>query len=292
MKVLVLGADGMLGHQVVGSLVARGHDVTAATRRVPNSLVETALAGAKLINGIDARIDDTIVHALGVSRPDAVVNAIGIVKQRPEAKEALESIRINGLLPHQLAAQCEAIGARLVHISTDCVFSGKRGNYSEADLPDPVDLYGRTKLIGEVGGKNCITLRTSIIGLELFQKSGLVEWFLRQEESAMGWSHALYSGITTMELSRVMINVLERESSLDGVWHVSAKPISKLDLLARLRDLLGRRVDLVPDDSVTIDRTMDSTRFMAATSYVPPSWDVMLEELAGKIQTRESHIHA
>lgn len=290
MKFLVLGADGMFGHEMVRTLVSQGHDTIAATRRIPNEQVLSMLAGADIISGIDARISDTLVGAIGETKPDAVINAIGIVKQRPAAKEAIESIRINSLLPHELAALCKAASARLVHISTDCVFSGRQGNYTEDDLPDPLDLYGRSKLMGEVADEGCITLRTSIIGLELFQKSGLVEWFLRQEGTAPGWTHAMYSGLTTSELSRVVMRVLEGDSSLDGIWHLSGAPISKYDLLVQLRDALGRDLELVPDDSVTIDRTMNSQRFRTAAAYEPPTWDSMLNELAEAITERESQV--
>jgi len=187
-----------------------------------------------------------------------------------------------------MAAACADLGARLVHISTDCVFSGTKGAYTEDDLPDPLDLYGRSKLLGEVSDTGCITLRTSIIGLELSTGSGLVEWFLRQNETANGWSRAMYSGVTTAELSRVIVDVLVRDLPIDGLWHVSAVPISKLDLLVKLRDLLGRNIELLPDDSVTIDRTMNSDRFRKVTGYEPPSWDEMLSELAAAVKERAS----
>lgn len=292
MRVLVLGADGMLGHQVVASFVSAGHQVVAATRRVPDASVQLAFNGARSISGVDARIHDTLVNAFVEAQPDVVINAIGIVKQRPAAKDALESIRINGLFPHELYAQCRTNGSRLLHVSTDCVFSGLKGRYTEDDPPDPLDLYGRTKLIGEVGDPGATTLRTSIIGLELFQKSGLVEWFLRQRGEVPGWSRAMYSGVTTVELSRLIVCMSEQRSNLDGVWHVSSEPISKLDLLRRLSIELGRELELVPDDSVSIDRTMDSSRFRAALDYVPPSWDDMLKELANQIRAREGRISA
>lgn len=272
---------------MVRTLLATGHDVVAATRRVPEGEVLIALSGAHIISGIDARFNETLAATFAEARPDAVVNAIGIVKQRPAAKEAVESIRINSLLPHELAAMCVDVGAKLVHISTDCVFSGAKGDYTEGDLPDPVDLYGRSKLLGEVVGPGCLTIRTSIIGLELSEGSGLIEWFLRQTGSASGWSRAMYSGVTTAELSRVIVELLSRDDPLNGLWHLSADPISKLDLLVKLRDLLGREIKLVPDDSVTIDRTMNSDRLRSAASYEPPSWDLMLSELATSVRERE-----
>lgn len=287
MRVLVLGADGMFGHQMVPTLLGAGHEVVAATRRAPDPATAAALSGARLLAGVDARVAETVVGALGDARPDAVVNAIGIVKQRPEARHAVESIRVNSLFPHELHLLCTAVGARLVHLSTDCVFSGRTGNYTEDDVPDPVDLYGRTKLLGEVAGPDALTLRTSIIGLELARGHSLVEWFLRQAGVAAGWTRALYSGLTTAELARVILRLLEQEPDLAGVWHVSSDPIAKYDLLVLLRDALGSPVEVRPDAGTVIDRTLDSHRFRARAGYQPPAWSRMIDELAGAVRQRE-----
>lgn len=276
----------MLGHEVVRTFVSAGSHVIAATRRPPDAPTERALAGARLLTGVDARLSDTVVGALGDARPDVVVNGSGIVKQRPEAKNALESIRVNSLFPHELALLCAASGARLIHVSTDCVFSGRAGCYTEDDRPDPVDLYGRTKLLGEVTGSGCLTLRTSIIGLELQGFRSLVEWFLRQTGEVTGWTRARYSGITTTELSRVLANLVENEPDLDGLWHVSSEPISKYELLVLLRDTLRPDVQIRPDGETEIDRTLDSSRFRARTGYEPPTWVMMIDELAGAVAQR------
>jgi dTDP-4-dehydrorhamnose reductase len=183
---------------------------------------------------------------------------------------------------------CRRANARLIHISTDCVFSGNRGNYGEADSPDPVDLYGRTKLLGEVTGEGCLTIRTSIIGLELAHFSGLIEWFLRQSANVHGYRRALWNGVTTLELARV-INTLIKRPTLDGLWHVSAEPISKYQLLTDLAALLNRRIAVVPDDTVVIDRSLDSERFQAALPYTPPNWNQMAQELASAVRDREGN---
>ena len=287
MRVLVLGADGMLGHEVVRSLVKSGHNPLGTTRGAPQGPVASALAGIPIIAGVDARQADTVVSAFAEALPAAVINCIGVVKQRDEAKDALQSIRVNSLFPHELAVLCRAAGARLVHISTDCVFSGLKGAYTEDDLPDPADLYGRTKLLGEVDRSGAVTLRTSIIGLELGRKESLVEWFLAQRGTANGWTRALYSGVTTFELARVVIRLLEDFPDLHGVWHVSASPIDKYDLLCRLRDAVGTDVDIAPDDRVVINRTLDSTRFRMATGWTAPDWMTMLAELGEAVRKRE-----
>jgi dTDP-4-dehydrorhamnose reductase len=287
MKCIVLGADGMLGHQVVRFLVAAGHDPVATTRNRPEGQVADALTGVQVITGVDVRQSDRVVSILGDVAASAVINCVGIVKQRKEAKDPLESIRINSLFPHELAALCRVAGSRLIHVSTDCVFSGQKGNYREDETPDPIDLYGRTKLLGEVGMTGAITLRTSIIGLELGRKESLVEWFLSRSGTVKGWTKALYSGVTTFELARVVVRLLEDFPDLQGVWHVSAEPIDKYDLLCRLRDAARVDVQIEPDAGMVIDRTLDSARFRLETGWTPPDWSTMVAELAEAVRKRE-----
>jgi len=221
-----------------------------------------------------------------------VINAVGIVKQRAAAADPLESIAVNSLFPHRLASLCGLANARLIHISTDCVFSGDRGNYKEGDNPDPVDLYGRTKLLGELTETGCLTIRTSMIGLELGQPSGLIEWFLQQTDTASGWTRAKWSGLTTVELARVIEMLVRDHRELDGLWHISAQPITKYKLLVDFGALLNRPTRVVPSDTVVIDRSLSSERFRAAVQYVPPRWAQMLAELAYAVRDREESSRA
>jgi len=287
MKVLVLGGDGMLGHQVVRQL-SSVYDVVATVRKPAAASTANALAGSRIISGIDVRSPDAVSSLLLAEKPQIVINAVGIVKQRPAAADPLESIEVNSLFPHHLAKACRIADARLIHISTDCVFSGEKGGYTEADNPDPVDLYGRSKLLGEVSGPGCITIRTSMIGLELANNSSLVEWFLRQHGDVHGYTRSIWSGLTTAELARVIHHLIERHRDLDGVWHVSGQPISKYTLLADFAALLGRPSTVVPDDSVVIDRSLNSERFRAAVAYDAPAWGQMLRELATAVLDREN----
>ena len=187
-------------------------------------------------------------------------------------------------MPHRLALICAATGARLFHISTDCVFSGNRGQYREDDIPDPVDIYGHSKLLGEVTQPGVVTLRTSIIGRSLYRNASLIDWFLRQHGRIKGYRNAIFSGFTTRELSRVIAMLLERHPGASGLYHLSSSPISKYDLLVQLRDRLGRSIEIAADDTVRIERSLDSTRFRNEFGYAPPSWDRMLDELAQDIQ--------
>ena len=284
MRILVVGGDGMLGHQLVESWSDR-HEVWVTLRKDAPARAPRERA----LFGVDVRRLGDVVDAVAAVRPEAVINAVGIVKQRPTAKEYVPSIEVNALFPHQLARVSAAAGARMVHLSTDCVFSGDKGGYVESDRPDPVDLYGRSKLLGEVSeASNCLTLRTSIIGLELGNRGGLVEWFLAQRGRIMGFRRAIYSGLTTIEMARAIEHFLTRDTGLSGVWHLSATPVDKFTLLTRLLARLGARdVEIAPDDAFTCDRSLDSTRLQGRTAYRVPDWDRMLDELAEAIRRRE-----
>jgi dTDP-4-dehydrorhamnose reductase len=281
MRVLVLGAAGMLGHKVWQVLQPRFD--TWGTMRAPRA-PRTALAvfeAQRLIYGVDASAFDTVVRAIATVQPEAVVNAIGIVKQLPAAGDAIQTLTINALFPHRLASLCQAAHARLIHISTDCVFSGRRGMYTEHDDPDATDLYGRSKALGEVGGPGCLTLRTSIIGRELTGTTGLLEWLLSQRTRTVhGFTRAVFSGLPTIALAGIVAELLESSPCLDGVYHVSSDPISKFELLCLLRDALRIDVAIEPDAGIDIDRSLDSTRFRTATGFTAPSWPRLVCELA------------
>lgn len=274
----------MLGHQLLRQWRAR-HDVRVTLRREPQSYAGVRLlADSHAYYGVDAvRIDD-LVGVLSDFRPETVVNAVGIVKQQSAAKESIPSIEINALFPHRLAVLCKAVGARLVHMSTDCVFSGKKGNYRENDLSDAEDLYGKSKYLGEVHESHCLTLRTSIIGTELYRKKSLLEWFLAQTGTVKGYRQAIFSGFTTIEMARIIERLLEQFPNASGLYHVSSAPISKFDLLMKIKDKLGLSLPITSDDSVVIDRSLDSSRFRREFGYVPPVWDEMINELASDIR--------
>jgi dTDP-4-dehydrorhamnose reductase len=284
MRVLIFGGDGMLGHQLLRHLGPR-HETRVTLRRGLADYARFGLFdGDNSFDRTDARDAQRVAAVVSDFRPDAVVNAAGIVKQRPEAHELELAEAVNARFPHRLAELCRAQGSRLVHLSTDCVFSGEKGNYTESDRPDPVDVYGKTKLEGEVNAPGAITLRTSMVGTELDRKTGLVEWFLAQRRKTVpGYRKAIFSGFITAELSRLIEMLLTRHPDAHGVYHVSSAPISKLDLLEGLNRRLRLGVTLRPDDAVVCDRSLDSSRFRSDFSYDPPSWDAMLDELASSI---------
>jgi len=278
--VLVLGGTGMLGHVLWGEC-SRRFDALATVRA---DAIEARAAGVldaeRTLTGVRVEDEASVVRALDDAGPTVVVNCIGLVKQRPEAADAAALVRANALFPHQLHAACAQRGARLIQVSTDCVFGGDRGGYAEEDRPDPADLYGRSKLAGEPERPGVLTLRTSMLGRELDRASGLLEWFLNAHGEANGYPRAVFTGPTTPVLARLIGDLISGHPELDGIWHVGAEPISKFDLLTLVRDAFRLGVRLVPDPSVEVDRSLDSSRLRAATGWEPPGWYEMVEELA------------
>lgn len=267
--------------------LAGHHDVRATLRQDLSAYGDHAdLNSQNCFAAIDVRVTDRLLEVMAVFRPDVVLNCVGIVKQREDGLCAIPNLEINALLPHRLAQLCRAVGARLVHISTDCVFSGRKGMYSEDDEPDPIDVYGQCKLLGEIVAADVMTLRTSIIGLEMKRKAGLVEWFLAQQEPIRGFTKAIFSGLTTLELARVIERLLVDFPKASGLYHVASAPISKYELLAGLRNRLGREIRIDPDVEFHCDRSLCGNRFNQEFGYAPPSWDSMLDELALKIRER------
>jgi dTDP-4-dehydrorhamnose reductase len=287
MNLLIFGGSGMLGHKVWQ--LGRDQFRTRATvRGSAAAVVRCGFPSNEVIEGVDAGNHDSVVRAFDIAQPAVVVNCIGVVKQLPGASDPLVSIAINSLFPHQLQALCSSAGARLVHISTDCVFSGRKGRYTEDDSSDAEDLYGRSKFLGEVAGERAITLRTSLIGRELSGANGLVEWFLSNRGSRIsGYTRAIFSGLTTTALARVILDAGRAHAGLSGVYHVSADPISKYDVLQLLNDAFDARVEIGRSDDVAIDRSLDSARFRAATGFHPPPWPDLVREMAAESDAYE-----
>jgi dTDP-4-dehydrorhamnose reductase len=298
MQILIVGGAGMLGHKLFQHFRA-SHPDTACTIR--GTVASSALSHIDLfqhggvIEGIDGSDASALQTLLAQERPRVVINCIGVVKQRAAAKQPIPSIEINALLPHHLAESCRRIGARLIHFSTDCVFSGRRGNYTEDDISDAEDLYGRTKYLGEIACGDALTLRTSIIGRELAHDESLLEWFLRESrrrngterpaghhdhEPVHGFTRAIYSGVTTNYLARVVESLIDEHPHLSGLYQVAAQPISKFDLLRLLRDAYRLDIEITPDPSLFCDRSMKGDKFARATGLVTPTWPELVDELA------------
>jgi dTDP-4-dehydrorhamnose reductase len=274
-RVLVLGAGGMLGSTLMRTLPGLLGCEVLGTLRQPSQLA--MINSERLLTGIHADDFSSIERVLDTAQPDALINCIGLIKQLKEGQSPVPCIQINALLPHRLATACQQRGIRLIHVSTDCVFSGSRGNYSEQDIPDPPDVYGQSKLLGEVheGG---LTLRTSIIGHEPSGKAlSLIDWFLGAKGHLRGFTRAIYSGLPTVELARVMALVLRDHPQLQGLHHVSAEPIDKYRLLQIVQRVYGKTDALLQaDDSFVIDRSLSSQSFRQLTGWASPNWESLI----------------
>jgi len=284
MQILILGGTGMLGHKLFQRLHARFSDTYCTIR---GSLDDPSLRPIALFQsgGVIERRDATDIQDLGALlvkyRPKIVINCIGIVKQRAEASKAVPSIAVNALLPHQLAELCRRWGGKLIHFSTDCVFNGKRGNYSEKDVPDAQDLYGRTKALGEINDGSALTLRTSFIGRELVRSDSLLEWFMKQDGQAVaGYTRAMFSGVTTNYLAHVITSLIEARAMPSGLYQVASETISKFDLLRLLKEAYRLENPIRPDPSVDCDRSMKGDKFAKATGLDCPRWPELIAELA------------
>ena len=285
--VLIVGGTGMLGHKLAQVLGAEPSlRVRCTVRRPPPPPFRAA--GVEYLAGIDLGAGSGPVRELlEGTRPDVVVNAAGAIKQKDLAAHVDETWHLNATLPHLLALLNPNPAGRVVHFSTDCVFRGDRGGYTEDDTPDAVDLYGRSKACGEVGYGPHLTLRTSIIGFELAGHLGLLSWFLRQPPGSTlrGFTRAVFSGLPTATLARTVRDLLVGGPPLAGMYHAASEPIAKYDLLARVNDALGLGHTLVPDDSVAIDRSLRDDRFRAATGTRTPGWDALVDELVRDLST-------
>lgn len=285
MRVLVLGGQGMLGHKLYETLQARCEMyATFRTSDGPWRAFPMYTGGDRTLPNVDALQFDTVVDAVARLRPQVIVNCVGIIKQLDSQTSVADMIAINALFPHRLYSLCRAADVRLVQLSTDCVFSGERGNYTEDDEPDPVDTYGRTKLLGEVNGDGALTIRTSIIGRDYVKDAGLLEWFLGNRGGRVsGYARAIYSGFTTAALSRIIGDLITDYPDLSGVYHVASKPISKLALLQQIRDAANLDIEIVPDESFTCDRSLNPARFLKKTAYALPGWEQMIAELTDEL---------
>jgi dTDP-4-dehydrorhamnose reductase len=278
--ILIFGVGGMLGSAIFRLLSTDNElKVYGTARGEVSQLHLPARLTSCVVGGVDALNADQLAVCLDRIRPDAVINCVGLVKQLEVSNNVLDAVPLNTLLPHRLARLCSLVEARLIHMSTDCVFSGSRGLYTEADTPDAEDVYGRSKLLGEPTHENTFTLRTSIIGHELSGARSLINWFLSQSGSVRGYTQAIFSGLPTVEIARIIRDYVLPRPELSGLYHVSADPISKFALLRLVADVYKREIAIEPDDSVRINRSLDSSRFRAATGFLPEPWPEMIRRM-------------
>ncbi len=270
MRILIFGASGMLGRTLFKFL---SNDDTFHVF----GTVRTATVHQNIIPHVSVESIDSLSKAFEIAKPHAVINCIGLVKQLSDGNVPLKAIAINSQLPHQLSALCKPTQTRLIQISTDCVFSGAKGNYDEEDIPDAKDIYGRSKLLGEVLDAHALTLRTSIIGHDQSSQKSLLEWFLSQKEQTKGYTRAIFSGFPTIELAKIIKQILCQHQSLTGIYHVASQPINKFDLLSLIAKIYQKTIQIIPDETLTIDRSLNGSRFTQATGYTAPSWPELIQ---------------
>jgi dTDP-4-dehydrorhamnose reductase len=281
MRILILGGTGMLGHKLVQRL-SLSFDVMTTVRGHRDKLPSLKLAtSAQVISDIDLTRESDLTKVIERVEPHVVINAAGVIKQLPTSKDIVNTLMVNAILPHKLAALSSKHGFRLVVISTDCVFKGDRGAYREADPADALDLYGRSKNLGEVDCENCLTIRTSIIGREISSRHSLVEWFLNNRGGRVdGYTKAIYSGFPTIVFADIIRDLLLDHPDLSGLWHIASDPIDKFTLLKLIDRAYGAQIEIRPDASVVIDRSLDASRFRVATGFSSPSWAEMIDRMA------------
>lgn len=272
----------MLGHKLFQVLPRRFPQTACTVRTAPALFRERHLFPSDLVyEGIDVRDAAAVNRVVDEFRPDVLVNAVGLIKQLQEGNTRPTAIRINALLPHDLQEAAARVGGRTVHFSTDCVYRGDRGAYVEDDPSDAIDVYGRTKYLGELEGPGALTLRTSIVGRQLRGSESLIEWFLSQEGGHVrGFTRALYSGVTTDHLAELVGELLAAHPMPEGLYHVSGPAISKYELLCLVREVFDLDVTIEPDEDFALDRTLDDRRFREATGLPKRSWKEMLVQMA------------
>lgn len=287
MNVLILGATGMLGYSLFSNLAENpALSVKGTVRGLTGKTAFFEQYQTQLLKGIDVTDITSIERAIIDAKPEVVINCIGLIKQHDIAKQHVAAIEINALLPHQLAALCDQFNARLIHFSTDCVFDGKQGNYQEADLPTATDLYGKSKCLGEVNYGRHLTLRTSIIGHELDSAVSLVDWFLSQRGAVNGFSKAVFSGLPTCYIAKLLADFILNKPDLCGLYHLSVEPIDKHSLISLVAEIYGKDIEISESTELVIDRSLDSSRLRQTLNLTVPSWRELIEYMHNDYLTR------
>jgi dTDP-4-dehydrorhamnose reductase len=283
MKLLVLGATGLIGHAVFQTLnPCNDFKVTGTVRAKEQKKAFDRSVQNQLIHGVDAASESLLTEVFERVKPDQVINCIGYTKHQPD--DPIAYMTLNSALPHRLLGLCDQFNSRLIHISTDCVFSGKKGNYRESDIPDSEDVYGKSKILGEISDGNAITLRTSTIGHELLTNYGLLNWFLAQQDSCEGYRNAIFSGLPTVVFAEIIRDLVIPNSQLRGLYHVSATPINKYGLLTLIAEIYQKKILIKANDEIKIDRSLNHQKFSDATGFNPLPWNNLINYMHSSYQ--------
>lgn len=278
LKILILGATGMLGYSLLSNLSEHSNlSVFGTVRSIAGKEHFFKEIHQQLITNVDAYDISSLQHAIETVAPDVVINCVGLIKQHGISKQHIDAVKINALLPHELANICDQFDAKLIHFSTDCVFTGNVGLYTEDSLPDARDLYGKSKCLGEVSYGKHLTLRTSIIGHELTSAVSLADWFLSQGESTKGFSKAIFSGLPTCYIAKLLIEYILPNTEVVGLLHLSVDPIDKYTLLKLIADQYQKKITISESQELVINRSLNSNKFRQLTQFNPPPWGTLVE---------------
>ncbi len=282
MRLLILGSTGLLGNTITKYFFEKSSFQTFAAVRDIAKLKFFKKKYHRNFLVIENILDyEEIERKIKIIKPDILINCLGVTnKELLTNSDQIENfITINSLFPYRIQRICADLGARLIHFSTDCIFSGNKGFYSEKDIPDPYDLYGRSKLLGELDFENTLTIRKSVIGHELSTKKGLLEWFLDQESFVQGYKNAIFSGITVLELAKLINKYIIPREDLKGILNISANPISKFDLLNIIADVYNKKIEIIPNESIKINRSLNGSQFNKLTGYKTNSWPLLIKSM-------------
>ena len=283
MRIIILGSNGLLGNTIIRYFFENFNYETYGFCRDSSKLGFLNKNDFKRIKIVkDIFNTEDLKKKIEKIKPDVIINSIGITNKikNQNSNFIQKIIHVNSLFPHQLQQLCLQLDIRLIHLSSDCVFSGDKGFYSEQDNPDPIDIYGKSKLLGELDYENTITIRKSVIGHEISSKNGLLEWFLKQEGEVKGYKKAIFSGITVLELAKVIDMHIIPNQNLRGVYHVSGQSISKYNLLKIIASEYKKVIKIVPNEEVKIDRSLNSIKFNKITGYQSEAWPKLIKSMA------------
>ena len=274
MKILILGGDGMIGHKMAQSLI--NFDLYLNSRSNSNYLKEhfpnSTLSDVDFLN-------QNIEELLNKILPDYIINAVGITIRRGASNNKKTNL-INSQLPNQIDFWCKENQKKQIHFSTDCVFSGDKGNYNDLDLPDAKDDYGKSKGEGEINSNSTLTIRSSMIGREIYNKTELLEWVISNKNNKIkGFENVIYSGVTTLWMSNTVNEIIKNYPDLNGIYNISSSPISKYDLITKINTYFNLNIEIEKDYSYSSNKSLNSDRFFTKTNFKKPNWDEMLNDL-------------
>ena len=283
MKVMILGGAGMLGHQVYLKLKTEfGATNVAITLRKTKQHYDKfgIFKEAVAFDELDVLNFPQVEVALNKFKPDYIINCIGLTLRKKELGDVEKCIQVNSMLPHRLAKWGELNNSRVIHFSTDCVFDGKKGNYTEKDIPTADDLYGQSKFLSEIIYPNSLTIRLSVVGRELEGKTEFIEWFLSHKgKSVNGFAGVNYSGLSTNVVAKELIRIIKNYPKISGTYQMASEPMNKFDILKIVNEIYQTKTEIKESADYKNDKTLNCDLYTQLTGFKKPSWKSMIAEM-------------